>query len=303
MPGRSLSLSNYRFGFNGKEKKDDIKNIGDSYDFGARIYDPRLSKWWSSDPEEAKNPNESPYGFVKNNPILRLDYDGKIDFTYNTRMVANGNGTSTKIVDAKVVYRVINLSSRDITGANFTGVQNEVQNKFSYDDNSPSYYKSVSEVKVNVDVQFKVENNFDNIKDGDNVLIIVDELNSPIGKNYAGLANIGGNVAAVEEKHVLNGNFPSLVIHEVGHNMKLDHLDERGNVMNDQLENSNGGRGGLDVNTDQKENIDQTYNLLVREGKGKVEQGNIKSNVQDFVKKNVSKYSGEQSKKINFKKD
>jgi RHS repeat-associated protein len=51
MPGRKYSIGNgaYRYGFNGKEKNNEISGEGNSYDFGARIYDPRLGRWLSTD--------------------------------------------------------------------------------------------------------------------------------------------------------------------------------------------------------------------------------------------------------------
>ncbi|MDX2172812.1 MAG: hypothetical protein SFY56_06810, partial [Bacteroidota bacterium] len=42
MPGRNYTSSSYRYGFNGKEKDNEMKGDGNSYDFDARIYDPRL---------------------------------------------------------------------------------------------------------------------------------------------------------------------------------------------------------------------------------------------------------------------
>ncbi len=42
MPNRNGSSDSYRYGFNGMEKDDEIKGNGNSYDFGARIYDPRV---------------------------------------------------------------------------------------------------------------------------------------------------------------------------------------------------------------------------------------------------------------------
>jgi len=52
MPGRSFTTSNgYRYGFNGMEEDNEIKNIkGSSLDFGARMYDSRLGRWLSLDP-------------------------------------------------------------------------------------------------------------------------------------------------------------------------------------------------------------------------------------------------------------
>ena len=49
----------YRFSFNGKEKDDEVKGIGNSLDFGARIYDSRLGRWMSLDPMQSKYPSLS----------------------------------------------------------------------------------------------------------------------------------------------------------------------------------------------------------------------------------------------------
>lgn len=78
MDGRNYNSSDYRYGFNGKEKDDDLKNImGSSYNFGARMYDSRLGLWLSIDPKEQKFPGISPYNFCVNNPILYNDPTGK----------------------------------------------------------------------------------------------------------------------------------------------------------------------------------------------------------------------------------
>lgn len=59
------------------EKDDKIKGEGNSYSFGARMYDPRVGKWLSRDPLEHKFPSLSPYNYVGNNPIVFIDEDGK----------------------------------------------------------------------------------------------------------------------------------------------------------------------------------------------------------------------------------
>ncbi len=76
MPGRSLS-GGYRYGFNGKEKDNEVKGDGNSLDFGARIYDARLGRWLSLDPLQAKYPSFTPYSFVNNSPTFCIDPDGR----------------------------------------------------------------------------------------------------------------------------------------------------------------------------------------------------------------------------------
>lgn len=78
MPGRKYQSGAglYRYGFNGQEKLDEIKGDDNSLDFGARIYDPRLGKFFSTDPMTEINPGESPYTFAGNSPIGLTDFEG-----------------------------------------------------------------------------------------------------------------------------------------------------------------------------------------------------------------------------------
>ena len=77
MPNRHFSSSDYRYGFNGMEKDDEMKSNGNSYDFGARMYDPRLARWSSVDPIAVKYSGKSPYNAISNNPMTFTDPDGK----------------------------------------------------------------------------------------------------------------------------------------------------------------------------------------------------------------------------------
>lgn len=68
----------YRFGFNGMEKTDEWQGGGMEYDFGARMYDPRVGRFLSLDPLGYKTPFQSAYTFAKNSPILLIDAKGLI---------------------------------------------------------------------------------------------------------------------------------------------------------------------------------------------------------------------------------
>ncbi|MDQ3072508.1 MAG: hypothetical protein M3Q97_04485 [Bacteroidota bacterium] len=71
------SVSTYRYGFNGMERDDEVKGIGNSYDFGARVYDSRLGCFLSVDPLYKIYEEVSPYVFAINNPIKYIDDNGK----------------------------------------------------------------------------------------------------------------------------------------------------------------------------------------------------------------------------------
>jgi len=81
MPDRqyyaSNDSSNYRFGFNGVERENQITGQGNNLDFGARFCDSRLGRWFSLDPYQKIYPALSPYHQSGNNPIFFLDNGGK----------------------------------------------------------------------------------------------------------------------------------------------------------------------------------------------------------------------------------
>ncbi|WP_367890805.1 RHS repeat-associated core domain-containing protein [Ferruginibacter sp.] len=62
--------------FNGKEKSDEIKGEGNSYNFTFRMYDPRLGRFLSVDPIAKNYPHSSPYAFAENDVIRSIDLEG-----------------------------------------------------------------------------------------------------------------------------------------------------------------------------------------------------------------------------------
>ncbi|MFL3663697.1 MAG: RHS repeat-associated core domain-containing protein [Flavobacteriales bacterium] len=78
LPGRNASSGDYRYGFGGHEKDDEVKGSGNSYDMGARLYDPRIGRTPTRDPYEAVYPGISPYVYALNSPIQAVDPDGNL---------------------------------------------------------------------------------------------------------------------------------------------------------------------------------------------------------------------------------
>ena len=77
----------YKYKYNGKELQDE--NIGGSqlnlYDYGARNYDPAIGRWMNIDPLAEIAPDKTPYHFVSNNPISRIDPNGLTDYEINSK--------------------------------------------------------------------------------------------------------------------------------------------------------------------------------------------------------------------------
>ncbi len=68
--GKDLSYANSKYKFTGKEK--DSSSL---YYFGARYYDPNIGRFTQIDP--SFEPSETPYSYVDNNPLNKVDPDGR----------------------------------------------------------------------------------------------------------------------------------------------------------------------------------------------------------------------------------
>ena len=75
-------LSSYRYSFQGQEKDAETGKVA----FELRLYDPRINRWLTTDPEGQYH---SPYMAMGNNPVSRVDPDGGED---NPVYGANGEG-------------------------------------------------------------------------------------------------------------------------------------------------------------------------------------------------------------------
>jgi RHS repeat-associated protein len=68
--------ANYRYGFNGQQKDNEIAGVGNYLDFGMRMYDSRLAHFPTPDPLRHQFPSQSPYLFAFNSPIRYKDLEG-----------------------------------------------------------------------------------------------------------------------------------------------------------------------------------------------------------------------------------
>jgi RHS repeat-associated protein len=96
MPGRTYTAngSNYRHGFNGQERDNEIDPTGSTYTAEYWEYDSRIGRRWNVDP--IVKPGESPYAAFSSNPILFSDPDGD-NSVITVKKDKNGNVTDVNI--------------------------------------------------------------------------------------------------------------------------------------------------------------------------------------------------------------
>jgi RHS repeat-associated protein len=75
-PNRLESANEYRYGFNGMEKDDEVSGEGNSYNTTFRQYDSRVVRWLSVDPLSKKAAGWTPYRINFDNPIVNIDPNG-----------------------------------------------------------------------------------------------------------------------------------------------------------------------------------------------------------------------------------
>ncbi len=101
MPGRHANTADYRYGFAGMELDNEIKGEGNSYDFGARMYDSRVGRWFVADPLEIQYPMYSPYSYAANSPMVVMDSDGESIIFWLLKMSGiTSKESAIKVIDA-----------------------------------------------------------------------------------------------------------------------------------------------------------------------------------------------------------
>lgn len=253
MPGLySTNAANYRFGFNGMLRDDDVKEkvstgppvnegIGNSYDFGARIYDPRVERFLSLDPMIQKYPGVSPYNFVENNPILRIDADGK-EWTIRDAYVDNG------LLRIKLGFSGALISNSDYKNKLGLAIKNQIQTSFKADftlnnDQQKQLSKDLGfdvpfNVSVTTEANVKVVGDVKQADSKDHLFIVFNptEYNDQRVRLKEEADFLGNHIFISDRRisDIIKGNDNRTVVHGVGHTAGYLHPNLSDNICNGQ---------------------------------------------------------------------
>ncbi len=256
---RSTLMGEYRYGFQGQEKDNEIKGKdATSLNYTFRMHDPRVGRFFAVDPLAKDYAFYSPYQFSGNSTIIGIDMEGlELQISNSTFTMKENSGTTllTAEADFKLTIKVLNMTGLKLMGTQLltnyaAGRARDVfSDKFGtgnfsipFDSNgkllkTPINYKANAKIK-DFSVNFLTINSMKEVKDGDLVMVLANQ--RLIGGEANAYVNCNGcnvmvvDVGAPEFKIKTNNgtvNFNTqnfsvfrmgkTIVHEIGHILGL----------------------------------------------------------------------------------
>ena len=217
--------------YNGKEL--DTKKGLNWYDYGARHYDAALGRFTTVDPLAEKYYSINPYAYCGNNPINRIDPDGR-----DWRVQTHYNKETKKMEYTMTVNAALynNSSNQDINMEQLSAaITKQV---------TDAYNISGEDFEVKMNFNLKTVNSVDEIGERDHVIQVVDQDKigstdpKKIGLAYTKLNSLDIKVGTKAVTDMLNKNDNRTVAHELGHTGGLKHEERRKNINNVMMQKS-----------------------------------------------------------------
>jgi RHS repeat-associated protein len=249
MPGRVNEREEYRYGFTGHEKENEV--TAGIYSTETRLLDTRLGIWRGVDELFMKYPDLSSYNYVVNNPITFVDFDGReISYSYEYEkdkdgkeiQDKNGNKNITGVT-MNFVGKIINNSGDNINMDRAAkDIASDIKTAFSGDVEIGG-----KTIPMQVNVELLPVSSMTEVSDNDHLFVLV----NGYGKVGGGVNMMGGKVMNIYAGDYANDNMFSnnlswnstrSAVHEFGHAAGLTHGSASGwrNLMRQ-------GGGGINV--------------------------------------------------------
>ena len=230
----TTGTSKNKYLYNGKE----LQPSNGYYDYGARMYDASVGRWFVVDPLAEKFIGLNAYVYCANNPILLADPNGK-DWSISASQNKEGNWT----INIHFKAQILNSSGKEVdtkslAEATKSQFENAFNNIFKNDDGTT--------ITVNASANISVINKKEDLAK-DATLIDIRNKNDENFKNKDG--NITAGVAINGKEILLNqrqvnsfiiGDNTRTIPHEIGHTGGLRHpIGDNENVVTSKFYNSN----------------------------------------------------------------
>jgi RHS repeat-associated protein len=224
----------YRFHFNGKETDNEVYGEGNALDFGARIYNSRLGRWLSLDPQFKSYPDYSAYCYSLNSPLKYGDPTGQwVEEKVSRYKIVNGQKVQLKglfsylvkadiiekqliIHQAKIIDLTKSLTSSEMLDAART-IEADITEKWTTSSNKDLNVDENGYITNKRGQQIKVVTTF-----AEPITVVTDRIPGA----DASVPNLGSGIMYVDKNEISQ---PSLPAHEFGHWGHLNDLLLGGN--------------------------------------------------------------------------
>jgi RHS repeat-associated protein len=104
VPNRhGTTLSNgHRYGFQGQEQDNELKGEGNSLNYTFRMHDPRVGRFFATDPLFRTYPHNSPYAFAENRVIDGIELEG-LEWMSRIGFLFENNSTIPRVTVAEEI--------------------------------------------------------------------------------------------------------------------------------------------------------------------------------------------------------
>ena len=169
VPTRHGQSDNYRYGFQGQEKDDEIKGEGNSLSYTFRMHDPRIGRFFAIDPLFKEYPHNSPYAFSENRVVDAIELEGLEKVIIHQDLNNAEFKTAIKIINSTTLGREfqkkfeaqkkVDVFYHPIGGNMAEGVTHFITSKRDFDE---QYNSSSQYYLYNIDYQRDLKKSIDN---------------------------------------------------------------------------------------------------------------------------------------------
>jgi RHS repeat-associated protein len=209
--------------YNGKEEQTEL-GLG-WLDYGARMYQPELGRFFTQDRFASKYFDTSPYSYASNNPALYVDINGDSVWVSTGKPVVDKNGNTTITHTVNISGKVLKDGGGSTSASSLASGLNSKLNSQSGTIVTKDANGNTVTTIVKVNAKFTAASSMSDVSKSDHLVVMVDGVQGKGdpnlgGGNAVGLASEPGKIAYVEggSSGVVNTAF-----HEAGHMLGLPH--------------------------------------------------------------------------------
>jgi len=239
--------------YNNKEWQKETKWL----DYGARMMDPVVGRWWTPDPLAEKYYHISPFAYALNNPVNMVDPDGRFPIHMHAQMVANAFRGTIMSYTALSNIKTGASTTADIAYASHKSVH--LDNMEGYSSLASAYTNAINDFQKNMEMGTMFPFSYE--KAGINLHTVADFYShSNYIELYKGFAEANGLSMGIDKIPTFSEAMknPELVKHLQDNGLKTGTYDT--GYLEDKKRGKEGSHGAMNLDSNSSPAGKKSYN-------------------------------------------